>query len=73
MGEIFLAVKPGPWVLGPGGKLNEGASPPLPAHTATPRTDAAMAQQQTYDVWHGARFLKFGGRRVVSAVIVAAR
>jgi hypothetical protein len=47
-------------------KLNICASPLLFAHTATTRTDAAMAQQQTYDVWHKSRFLKLFGRRRVA-------
>jgi hypothetical protein len=30
-----------------------------------------MAQQQTYDVWHGSRFRKLFGRRVVSPPVIA--
>ncbi len=47
------------------------ASLPLPAHTATPRTDAAMAQQ-THDSWHGTQFRLFPARRVVAPPVVAA-
>ncbi len=53
-------------------EFNYCASPPLPAHTATPRTDAAMAQQQTFNVWHNSQFRKLFGRRVVAPPVVAA-
>jgi hypothetical protein len=45
-------------------------SPPLPAHTATPRTDAAMAQQTRFS-YHGTQFRQAFRRRVVAPSVIA--